>query len=156
MTSVTSALPISPACLDRDYDGCGRAWAAVQDGQVIALRYMGHHRLLGPNRQALDLPAWVTTIRDAADGCDNHMLPTAHSSRGLSRLAAAASACDDCPRPPRRARVRPTELLAMARAAIVAADEAEFLRYRAACRAELAALGQLVSGMASCCEFVPR
>jgi hypothetical protein len=45
------------------------------------------------------------------------------------------------------------ELLAMARAALAAADAASFRLYRAKCREELAKLGEVKSGMCSCTEF---
>jgi len=80
------------------------------------------------------------------------MLPTAWSSHGLAKLARAARACDDCPKP-RRADYRPSELLAMARTALEAASHDAFAIYRAKCRAELAKLGTVVSGMASCYEL---
>lgn len=114
-----------------------------------ALRYMGDH---APDQSGL--PAWVRAVKANAEGLDSRLLPTAWSSRGLSKLAAAASACPDCPKPPRRARYRPSELLQMARAALAANDRASFAAHRARCRADLAAIGDfVVSGHCSCTEF---
>jgi hypothetical protein len=139
---------ISKGVLDRDYRGCGKAWAAVKDGEIVALRYMG------ADRTPYDVPAWVKAVQADCEGIDERCLPDAWSSHGLAKLAAAAAACPDCPTPPRRARYRPKELLSMARAVLAAADETNFTDYRTRCRAELAAMGTVVSGMCSCTEFV--
>jgi len=140
---------IPPGILARDYHGAGKAWAAVRDGKVIALRYMGEHR-----PEIGTLPAWVREVRTHAEGLDNHMLPTAWSSHGLSKLAQAAETAADCPRRPKGGQYRPRELLTMARAAIAAADSASFAAYRERIRKELAAMGDVVSGMCSCTQFV--
>jgi len=26
---------------EKDYHGCGKAWAAINDGKIVSLRYMG-------------------------------------------------------------------------------------------------------------------
>ena len=36
-------LELTPDALEYEYHGCGKAWAAVVDGKVVALRYMGSH-----------------------------------------------------------------------------------------------------------------
>lgn len=146
-----ATLKIEQTCMDRDYHGCGRAWAAVVGGQVVAIRYMGDHVA-----DDTALPAWVRAVRDNAEGLDSHLLPTAWSSNGLSKLAGAAEAAGDCPRTPRGKRYRPKELLTMARAALAAVDTSSFASHRERSRAELAQIGEVVSGMCSCCEFVPR
>lgn len=144
-------LEIPKDVLDRDYHGCGKAWAAVKNGKIAAIRYMGDHT---PDFNGL--PEWVRAIQGNAEGLDHSMLPTAWSGRGLSRLAAAAQAAGDCPTPPKRDRYRPKELLTIARAAIGAVRHASFSEYRKEKRAELAAIGEVVSGMCSCTEFCVR
>jgi hypothetical protein len=147
-----NVLDLTAECLDRDYHGCGKAWAAVKEDQVVALRYMGEdHTGNWPTEP--ELPAWVKAVRRAAMGSDTRGLPTSWASRNLAKLAAAAEAAGDCPRPPRRPRYRPTELLTMARAAILAVDGAQFGAYRERCRAELGQIGEVVSGMCSCTKF---
>lgn len=146
-----STIPITPECLERQYHGCGKAWAAVQNGKIIAMRYIGERRI----QTAYEgLPAWVKAVNDNAEGRDNRMLPTAWSSRGLGAMAAAASECSDCPRKIRGGKYRPRELLTMARAVLIAADAADFAAWRALARAELAELGTVVGGICSCAEFV--
>lgn len=136
----------------RDYHGCGKAWAAVSpSGEILAIRYMGDHFLDWPA-----MPAWIAAVKRHATGLDECCLPTCRSSKALAIMAAAAQACDDCPKPPRRERYRPTELLTMARAAMTAADSASFSAYRERCRAELADLGEVISGMCSCYHFIGR
>lgn len=141
-------IDLTAECLDREYHGCGKAWAAVKNGKIVALRYMGE---FAADRSGL--PAWIRAVCNSATGLDDHMLPTARSSKALAAIAVAASACDDCPTPPRRARYRPAELLTMARAAIAAWDSASFGVYREKCRAELAEIGTIVSGTCSCTQF---
>jgi hypothetical protein len=144
---MTQLYDLTPDCLQRDYHGCGKAWAAVKDGLVIALRYMDFAA------DTAKLPAWVRAVRDNAGGLDGAMLPTANSSADFTKLAAAAAACADRPTPPHRERYRPAELLTMARAALSANQAAGFAVYRAKCRTELAAIGTVLSGMCSCTKF---
>jgi len=145
-------LDLTSEVLDKDYHGCGKVWAAVRDGKVVALRYMEDH----PGDYRAKLPEWVKAVEKAANGCDNHMLPTSHGSKNLAAIAAAAQACEDCPKPPKKERYRPTELLAMARACLIAFDGDSFINYRAKCREELSKLGDVVSGMCSCTQFYPK
>ena len=136
-------------CLEKEYHGCGKAWAAIKDGQVVALRYMGDYPL-----DWRDQPEWIKAFQQAAiDLGECFLLTTNDGSTKLAAIAAAAEACADCPRPPRHRRYRPTELLTMARAARAAAEAASFQVYRARCREELAQLGEVKSGMCSCHEF---
>lgn len=146
---VLQAIKINEEVLVHEYHGCGKAWVAVKGGEVVAIRYMGE------GRAPLNLPAWVQAIRKNATGLDSSMLPTVYGSGPLSKIAAAAAATSDCPIKPKGGRYRPTELLLMARAVILAADGAAFDAYRAKCRGELAMLGEVVSGICSCTEFVP-
>jgi len=140
---------ITPECLGNDYDGAGKAWAAIVGGQVTALRYMGKCPTDWDAK-----PAWIAAIEAHATGLDSHLLPTCRGSKALTAMAAAAHDCDDCPRPKNRQQYRPTELLTMARAALAAAHDAAFAKYRERCHAELGQLGDVVSGMCSATEFV--
>lgn len=158
-----SVFQLTSDCLTNDYRGCGKAWAAVKDGKVVAIRYMsqGTYPVADPRRNwggivERALPDWIKAVRNNAEGLDNHMLPTAWSSRGLSKLSAAASACADCPKRPRGGSYRPRELLTMARAAIIAASDTDFVAWRAHARDELSQFGTVMSGMCSCTEFVVR
>ena len=148
MTQVTT-YDIPADVLRRDYHGAGKAWAAVRDQQIVGLRYLGDYRL-----DFLALPKWVRAVHNNAEGLDNSILPTAWSSKGLSKLAEAAESSGDCPRRPKGGRYRPKELLTMARAALRAADIPSFNAYREKCRAELAAMGEVIAGMCSCTQFV--
>lgn len=151
MNSV-EVLKISKACLDSQYRGAGKAWAAVKNGEVVAVRYMDEVPL--PGFGTTPLPGWVKAVNSNAEGRDHHWLPTAWSSKALSKMAGACEAAGDCPTKPRGGRYRPKELLTMARAALAAIRSAEFAAYRLKCRDELAELGEVVSGMCSCTEFV--
>ena len=143
-------MQLTQECLDRDYRGAGKAWAAVQNGQVVALRYMDHRP------EWPDKPAWVAAIQEHATGLDERCLPVCRGNQALAKMAAAAQACADCPRPKDGERYRPTELLTMARAALAAAQEVSFTVHRKRCREELARHGEVVSGMCSCTEFIPQ
>tara|TARA_Y100000310_G_scaffold307482_1_gene349603 strand:- start:4268 stop:4795 length:528 start_codon:yes stop_codon:yes gene_type:complete len=135
--------------LDRDYHGAGKAWAAIAQGEVVAIRYVDNFDEL-----VRELPEWVNAANDNAEGRQFNMLPTAWSSNGLSKLATAVRATADCPKRPRGGDYKPSELLTMARAALLANSEARFASYREEMRTELAELGEVRSGMCSACEFV--
>ena len=140
---------LTPKCLERDYHGCGKAWAAIDDkDRVVALRYMDSHWI-----DFKDLPKWIRALRKAAKSQDSRGLPTAHSSAAYALLANAAQECSDCPIPPRKERYRPSELLQMARAALAQVDAEQFAKYRQKSRDEMARLGRVVSGMCSCTKF---
>ena len=135
------------------YRGCGHAWAAVRDGEVVALRYMDHHV---PD---YDVPDWVRAVMDNCNGLDRRGLPTCSGSRTFARVGVAAYACADCPKPPSasgRKEYRPSELVSQARDLISALESASFSRYRDRCRSELCNEGWVVSGMASCYELIPK
>jgi hypothetical protein len=140
---------ISEDCKATQYHGCGKAWAAIKDDKVVAIRYMDRCQV-----DRSELPKWVQAVASNSEGLDNHMLPTAWSSKGLSMLAAAAQACEDCPSRRNGSRYRPNELLRMSRAILEKHNKAEFAKYRQACRDELAQFGQVISGQCSCFEFI--
>lgn len=143
---------ISESC--SDYHGCGKAWAAIVDGEVVALRYMGDHPL--PGYGDYEVPNWVRAVLDNVNGLDERYLPVCRGSKALSKVAQAAEACDDCPKPPRRERYRPSELVRMAREVLIELDQSAFTAYRAKCRDELGKRGVVKSGMASCYEFIVK
>jgi hypothetical protein len=145
---------LSETVLNRDYHGCGKAWAAIKNGEVIAIRYMGDDLYIRSGCE--NLLAWIKAVDKNCEGLDSHFLPTVHSSKGLSKMAQAAESAGDCPQKPRGGRYRPKELLTMARAALTAAKGAAFAKHRETARAELALLGNVISGMCSCTEFVAK
>jgi hypothetical protein len=151
---MTTTLKLSAQCLERDYHGAGKAWAAIRDGEVVALRYMGDHPIAGHGDY--EVPDWVRAVMQASTGLDDSFLPVCRGSQALAALASAAQACADCPVPQRRERYRPAELLTMARAALAALDAAAFEAYRAKCRTELAELGEVRSGVAGGHEFAAK
>lgn len=138
----------SPA--ESSYSGCGKVWAAINDDQVLALRYMGD----APGDYMTTLPAWVKIVAENCDGLDHHWMPTYHSGATHARLGRLLAACPDTPKPPRRAAFRPAELVKMARNIIADAKSESFGKYRAKCREELAQIGEVVSGECSCYELV--
>ncbi len=139
---------ITPACIEADYHGAGRAWAAVEGDRVVALRYMRDRPI-----DDSELPGWITTVIVAADGLDSHGLPVIQSRAGFAAMAGDLAARPDCPKPPRRDRYRPAELLKLARVELATRDSVAFVKYRDRCRDELAELGNVVSGMCSCAAF---
>jgi hypothetical protein len=88
------------------YRGCGKAWAAIVDGRVVALRYMGNHR------------AWF--------GAEPEVLARAKRKRLCARSQLVAYRLTDI----------------------------AFVEWRQRARAELKAIGSVVSGMCSCNEFL--
>ena len=130
------------------YGGCGRAWAAISNGEVVGLRYMSNHSL-----DRSTLPLWVQAIKNNAEGLDYRMMPTAHSPKGYARLAAAARSCTDCPKSKRGLDIRPKQLLQKAVAILESEDAISFSAYRQKSRDELAKLGTVLSGDCSCTIF---
>ena len=94
-------MKVLPINQDAGYRGCGKAWAAIVDRRVVALRYMERS----------------TSIRLKA---------------GVSADAPFAESNFDF---------------------IDNWGGRSFTDYRSAARAELALLGEVKSGMCSCCEF---
>lgn len=133
---------------EKNYRGCGNALAAIHGGKVIALRYV--EEPLCPD----NAPAWVAAIFKNAEGNDASGLPDAWSSKGLARLAHAASACADCPKRRNGTRYRPKEILAMARAALLTLRAHAQKEIEQCARGELSELGEVVSGKCSCWQFV--
>ena len=130
------------------YGGCGHAWAAISNGEVVGLRYMSNHSL-----DRSTLPLWVQAIKNNAQGLDYRMMPTAHSSKGYARLAAAARSCTDCPKSKRGLDIRPKQLLYMAVSILEKENANSFSAYRQKSREELAKLGTVLSGECSCTVF---
>ena len=130
------------------YGGCGHAWAAISKGEVVGLRYMSDHSL-----DRSTLPLWVQSIKDNAEGLDYRMMPTAYSSKGYAKLAAAARSCTDCPKSKRGLDIRPKQLLQKAVSILEAENAISFSAYRQKTRDELAELGTVLSGECSCTVF---
>jgi hypothetical protein len=95
---------ITPECRERDCRGPGKVWIAVNDGRVVALRYMSE---VPP----LELPAWVEAVRRHADGVDGLKLPNAWKPESRLALAEAAMGCADLPRRPNGKHYFPGEIL---------------------------------------------
>lgn len=94
-------LEITPAAMN-DYRGSGKAWGAIKDGKIIAIRYMH-----------LDI--------------DDQVKVETPDRRFKGGVRVSYKRLD---------------------------TSAEFAAHRERCRADLAQLGDVVSGMASCGEFV--
>jgi len=141
-----------------DYRGCGKAWVAVKDNAVIAIRYMERLGIGNPDERSAaeidGLPQWVAAILSVDHIYFDREVSGCRGSLWLAAIAEAADAAPDCPRPPRRERYRPTELVRLADLQLGAIDAALFGDYRERMLAELAELGEVRSCMISCWQAV--
>lgn len=145
-----SVYQIQGSHADSQYEGCGRAWAAIKDGQVVAIRYM--HKC--NERAAVDaLPAWVKAVDPC--GLDAVYRRNRPPAAVLGRCKRAAIAAGHPETGPRGGYIPATRIVNEAMAFWRAADRADFGTYRAKVRAELETMGEVTSGMLSCWEFLP-
>ena len=134
---------------ESQYHGCGKAWAAVNNGQILAIRYMGDFDF-----DRSQLPAWAAAALSAYGALAAPLWPVDHiSSPDLGRIKKAAIAAGHPEFGPRGGQIKASKIARAARELIRNAEREQFGQYRADCRAELAKLGTVVSGMCSCYEF---
>lgn len=135
-----------------DYHGCGKAWAAIKDGEILAIRYMSRAVLDGPNIDSLD---------DITKAILNVVHPLSYSntsfisSRKLNLAYKAAVAAGMKPTGPRGGFVRRREMVNKAFQLYHAANKKDFEIYRFNCLNELLQFSNaIISGCCSCYEFI--
>lgn len=140
---------------ERDYHGCGKAWAAIRDGKVVAIRYMSPGRGY-PHEDLMHM----TDLRYGLMDHEREIYP-AHAfwfdqkaqnpNRGMPYISTAAKLSGRWPSKAEYYRAMAREQEANQRA-----GRAAFEAYRAACREDLAKMGDVISGMCSCHQFCAR
>jgi hypothetical protein len=131
----------------RDYHGCGKAWAAIRDGEVVAVRYMSP--TVFDENQQLEPHAELLIVRvpmPMHDFCD-------HARRDVPQLGFPAVAALAKAAGLVKHLIDYTRTYRAEDEAADAALLAAFAAYRLACRADLAALGEVKSGTLSCYRF---
>jgi len=150
MTYQIQGSPAAP-----QYRGCGRVLCAIVDGVPVALRYMdGGTPCRHPTTHRDGLPAWVrAVIRSKASPVvysDVRRVPPAH----LSEAKRAAIAVGHPETGERGGYIPARRIVAAAWERWRAAEREDFGLWRAQCRAELAGMGEVVSGWVSGYELV--
>ncbi len=141
---------ISNTPSEKDYLGCGKAWAAIKNNVPVALRYMGQFSF-DPSKA----PAWVLavyesycTISEPSSRID-YISPT-----NLGKIKKAAVSAGYPEFGPRGGHVKASTIAREARSILQKLEKEQFADYRTSSRDELRKLGDVVSGMCSCREFV--
>ena len=134
---------------EKDYHGSGKAWAAIKDDKVVALRYMGRFAL-DPSKS--NIPEWVKAVFDAA-ATGVYSLET-RAPTTLVKIKKAAIAAGHPEFGPRGGSIKPSIIAREARNIIFELEREQFGEYRNSARKELSGLGEVVSGMCSCWEFI--
>lgn len=130
---------------EKDYHGSGKAWAAIKDDKVVALRYMGRFAL-DPSKS--NIPEWVKAVFDDCRW-EGRFAPTT-----LAKIKKAAVAAGHPEFGPRGGSIKPSIIAREARNIIFELEREQFGEYRNSARKELSGLGEVVSGMCSCWEFI--
>lgn len=146
-----SVIAIKGSQAESDYKGCGKVWAAIKDGKIVALRYMSDFAF---NRR--NLPAWVIACLDRSsylfqDGDISHL-----GGKGMADFKAAAVDAGHPEYGVKGGHIRPSVIAREAHRILSNAQRDQFESYRAKCRADMSKLGDVVSGMASSYELVVR
>ena len=130
---------------EKDYHGSGKAWAAIKNDKVVALRYMGRFAL-DPSKS--NIPDWVKAVFDDCRW-EGRFAPTT-----LAKSKKAAVAAGHPEFGPRGGSIKPSIIAREARNIIFELEREQFGEYRNSARKELSGLGEVVSGMCSCWEFI--
>ena len=141
---------ISNTPSEKDYLGCGKAWAAIKNNVPVALRYMGQFSFDPSTAPAWALAVFKTycTIHEPSFRVD-YISPT-----DLGKIKKAAVSAGYPEFGPRGGHVKASTIAREARAMLQKLEKEQFGDYRTSSRDELRKLGDVVSGMCSCREFV--
>lgn len=141
---------ISNTPSEKDYLGCGKAWAAIKNDEPVALRYMGQFSF-DPSKA----PAWVLAVFKSY--CTIHE-PSCRidyiSSTELGAIKKAAISSGYPEFGPRGGHIKASAVAREARSILQKLEKEQFADYRNSCREDLNALGNVVSGMCSNREFI--
>lgn len=149
---MNSIYQIQGSPVESQYHGCGPAWAAIKDGQVQAIRYMDDRRAT----PAVDrLPNWARAVLSGDAHPVVYRFIDAVPASVLGAAKKAAIAAGHPATGPKGGYIPARRIVGEAWALYLDASREDFGAYRLRCRAELAELGEVVSGMLSCWEFLP-
>jgi hypothetical protein len=146
-----NVLPIKDSPAENQYSGCGKAWVAVKNNEVQAIRYMGKFSF-----NSDDLPSWVVACLDVSYSLLDDPDVSYLGSKGLAELKDKAIEAGHPAFGPKGGHVRPTDIAREAHKVLREANKQQFGDYRQRCRSELETTGEVYSGMLSCYEFIPK
>jgi len=143
------------------YKGCGKAWAAVKGGQIVAMIYMGQGEKYFasfppfscklPLRQALGIDCEekyfnYKSPRGKSEICKAAVKLGFISDKKTNGLTVSGSTLCNRLRKIMRAEAKQIEIC----------NKDYFENWRNFARAELAKFGEVISGMCSCHQFIPK
>jgi len=131
-----------------DYRGSGKAWAAIKNDEVVALRYMGNFAL-NPE----EAEPWVCAAYKAYRGLLDDWPASKISGTYLGRIKSAAISAGHPMLGPQGGHIKASSIARAASQILCALEREQFGRYRSKCRDELSKMGTVHSGMCSCWEF---
>jgi hypothetical protein len=141
---------ISNTPSQKDYRGCGKAWAAIKNNVPVALRYMGQFSF-DPSKA----PAWVLAVYESYSTIHEPSSRIDYiSSRELGKIKKAAVSAGYPEFGPRGGHIKASAVAREARSILQKLEKEQFADYRNSSREELRRLGDVASGMCSCREFV--
>lgn len=145
-----NAYKIESTPAENDYYGCGKAWAAIKDNKIIALRYMGQFAF-DPSKA----PAWVKAVYDEYCIIHERSCNISYiSSTDLGKIKKAAISAGHSEFGPRGGHIKASTIASEARTILQDLEKKQFGDYRNSSREELSNLGEVKSGMCSCGEFI--
>ena len=140
-------IPLAAAVKNIGSGSNGRAWAAIKNGQAVAVRYMG-------DWPEPSLPAWVHAMR--ANGLPRTEYELEHKSgQAIAELKKVAVDAGHHAQGPRGGNIKPTDIIRQAMRIVSEAERDAFQQWREKCRAELAEVGTVQGGWCDIAGFTP-
>lgn len=139
--------------VESQYAGSGRAWAAIKDGDVVGIRYMHEFRI---DRDSAEIPDWCKPMYSLYDSYMKYTLLKDIGNHALKQIKQHAISSGHPEKGPRGGQIKATAIAIATKELWMAEEDRQFGAYREKCRSELAELGEVVSGMCSCYEFVAK
>jgi len=141
---------IQKTSAENDYAGCGKAWAAIQGEEIIAIRYMNKFAF-NPSQA----PQWVQAVFDAYSTInDANYTIESISPNHLSKIKKAAIESGFNQYGPRGGDIKASSIAQEAREILQHLERAQFEEYRDLNKKELGKLGEVISGTCSALQFV--
>jgi hypothetical protein len=147
-------LPIQGSPAEKQYKGCGKAWVAInKSAEVVGIKYMHDFQA-----NYSSLPEWLKKahfeyFEFSSRAC---LEPRHYGSRKLAEIKNQVIAFGHPATGPNGGNIKPSDIIKKGRKLVAELEKEQFGEYRLKCRKELAELGEVMSGMLSCYEFVPK
>lgn len=136
---------------EKEYNGCGKAWAAICNKEVVAIRYMSF--AIDPS----EAPAWVKAVLNAyCSICEPWCNINFISPTDLGKIKKAAINAGHPEYGPRGGHIKASVIARDALKILREIEKKQFGKFRERNKTELAKMGNVVSGMCSSREFIAK